>query len=254
MAPTSRPAVPRRHRPALDRAAEALALAAARFGVSPHAAVGLLLVLALASGVLGARVLIAQRRAVPQPIGAPTPLVAPAAPGQGATSSLGVALGAGHSASVVGPSSSPSPAALVVHVVGQVRHPGVVRLAAGSRVQQALASAGGPLPTADLAAVNLARLLVDGEQIVVPRPGEGGAPGSGAAAPAANGAVPEPVVNLNTASLAELDSLPGVGPVLAQRILDWRTKNGRFSTVDELAEVSGIGAAVLGRLRPRVRV
>lgn len=126
----------------------------------------------------------------------------------------------------------------------------------------AVVSAGGPRPNADLAAINLARVLVDGEQVRVPRPGEatgavGGAPaaGGGPGPPTeAGGASSSSPVNLNTASLAELDQLPGVGPVLAQRILDWRTEHRRFASVDELGEVSGIGDKLLAQLRPRVVV
>ena len=145
---------------------------------------------------------------------------------------------------------------VVVHVVGQVRRPGVVRLVAGARVQQALSAAGGALRTADLDRVNLARLVVDGEQILVPRPGEAVVVSPRDAGPGAGvpGGAVVAVVDLNTALLTELDSLPGVGPVLAQRILDWRAENGRFTSIDELGEVSGIGDAVLARLRPRVRV
>lgn len=157
---------------------------------------------------------------------------------------------------------------LVVHVVGQVRKPGVVRLPAGSRVNDAVAAAGGALDAADLTRVNLARVLVDGEQLFVPRPGEelpaevaaapagGGRAGqagegadvTGAGAAAGQGAP----LNLNTATSAQLQELPGVGPVLAGRILQWREENGRFSSVDELGEVSGIGPKVLERLRPLV--
>jgi competence protein ComEA len=134
-------------------------------------------------------------------------------------------------------------------------------------VEQAVAAAGGARRDADLARVNLARLLVDGEQVLVPRPGqsvggldgagrvpvtqEGQAPGGSAAASSTRPVQP---VDVNTATLAELDTLPGVGPVLAQRILDWRAQNGRFTVVDELGEVSGIGDAVLARLRPLVRL
>lgn len=147
---------------------------------------------------------------------------------------------------------------LVVHVVGQVAKPGVVRLPAGARVGEALEQAGGPLRTADLTRVNLARQVVDGEQIVVPRPGEALAPGAlgppaagGATPPGGSGSAPVP---LNTADLAGLDSLPGIGPVLAQRILDWRDQHGSFSSVDELGEVSGIGDKLLEQLRPLVTV
>lgn len=154
-------------------------------------------------------------------------------------------------------------AELVVHVVGQVASPGLVRLKAGARVADAIESAGGATRTADLTAMNLARALVDGEQVFVPKPGEqppaalapqvpGGAAagnGSGSAGGPATG-----LVNLNTADLDALDSLPGVGPVLAQRIVDWRTEHGRFTSVEELGEVSGIGDKMLSELRPRVTV
>ncbi|MEO6791883.1 MAG: ComEA family DNA-binding protein [Ornithinibacter sp.] len=149
----------------------------------------------------------------------------------------------------------------MVHVVGQVRSPGVLRLPAGSRVSDAVAAAGGATARAELSGINLARLLLDGEQVRVPAPGEevpepaapaggGGAGVGGGGASAATGGV----VSLNTADLAGLDTLPGVGPVLAQRILDWRVEHGRFTTVDELSEVSGIGEKLLARLRPLVSV
>ncbi|MBM6404651.1 helix-hairpin-helix domain-containing protein [Phycicoccus sp. CSK15P-2] len=143
---------------------------------------------------------------------------------------------------------------VVVHVVGQVARPGVLHLPVGARVADAVEAAGGATRSADLAAVNLARPLVDGEQVRVPKPGEvvaaapgGDAPAGGGAATPGGGLVP-----LNTADLTALDALPGIGPVLAQRIVDWRTEHGRFTTVDELAEVSGIGEKLLSRLRPLV--
>jgi competence protein ComEA len=148
---------------------------------------------------------------------------------------------------------APQAAELVVHVVGQVAKPGLVRLQTGARVADAITSAGGATRSADLAAMNLARALVDGEQVFVPRPGE-----EPPAAPAPQ--VPggptsgDGSVNLNTADLGALDSLPGVGPVLAQRIIDWRTEHGRFTSVEELGEVSGIGDKLLSQLRPRVTV
>ena len=147
---------------------------------------------------------------------------------------------------------------VVVHVVGAVHHPGLVRLPAGSRVADAVRAAGGTTASARPASVNLARLLVDGEQLVVQRrgsaplvaaPGPAGAVGSAGATPA-----PSAPVDLNSATLEALDGLPGIGPVLAQRILDWRTAHGRFSSVDELGEVSGIGEATLADLRPVVTV
>ena len=163
-----------------------------------------------------------------------------------------------------GQADAPQPAApvgtgrLFVHVVGAVRDPGVVELAPGSRVTDAVAAAGGVTRAAAPASVNLARPVVDGEQVVVARrgaPAPALAPGSRAAAgvPGTSSPAPGPV-DLNSATLDTLDALPGIGPVLAQRILDWRTTNGRFSTVEELGEVSGIGEATLGDLRALVRV
>jgi competence protein ComEA len=137
-------------------------------------------------------------------------------------------------------------------VVGQVLQPGVVELPAGSRVVDAVAAAGGATSDADLGAINLARVLVDGEQVVVPLPGQVLA----AAGPAtASTTVPGgPGIDLNTADVAALDTLPGVGPVLAQRIVDWRDAHGRFSDVEELREVSGIGPSLLERVRDQVHV
>jgi competence protein ComEA len=157
------------------------------------------------------------------------------------------------------PAPSPASAAqVVVHVVGAVHRPGLVRLPAGSRVADAVRAAGGMTGSARPASVNLARLLVDGEQLVVQRRGAAsllGAPGALGAAPATGATAGPPApVDLNSATLEMLDALPGIGPVLAQRILDWRTAHGRFSAVDELGEVSGIGEATLADLRPVVTV
>ena len=127
--------------------------------------------------------------------------------------------------------------ALVVSVIGQVRHPGLVSVTSGARVADAIAAAGGALPEADLSSVNLARLVVDGEQIAVGIPGSA-LPGGGD--PAESGGL----VNLNTATQSELEELPGIGPVLAQRIVDFRVDNGGFTAVEQLREVSGIGPTV----------
>jgi competence protein ComEA len=150
------------------------------------------------------------------------------------------------------PRTSPS-AAVVVDVTGAVRRPGLVELPGGSRVDDALTAAGGATRKADLSSVNLARPLVDGEQIVVLRRGQTAGP-VGVSVPGAPGSAPGPPLDLNTATTQSLDALPGVGPVLAQRIIDWRTQHGRFTSVDELTEVSGIGERTLADLRSLVRV
>ncbi len=174
----------------------------------------------------------------------------PAAP---STTVAGVVAAATSGASPPGVASSATPSAstagLVIDVAGRVRHPGLVHLPAGARVADALAAAGGALPGVDLTTVNLARALADGEQVVVGPPGA--APAGGAAS---SGSAPNALVDLNTATLEQLDSLPGVGPVLAQRILDWRTAHGRFSSIDELGDVGGIGAKKLADIVPRVRL
>lgn len=189
------------------------------------------------------------------------PATAAAAPGSGApTGATGRSTGVGSG----GGSGARAPTAggeLVVHVVGQVLRPGLVRLRQGARVADAISAAGGTRTGADLAALNLARLVVDGEQIRVPKPGEapglsGGAAGAGAPGAAGGGSASSAgsgaPVSLNAADATALDSLPGVGPVLAQRIIDWRAQHGRFTSVDELGEVSGIGDKLLTQLRPKV--
>ncbi|MBT2518908.1 ComEA family DNA-binding protein [Streptomyces sp. ISL-90] len=144
---------------------------------------------------------------------------------------------------------------LLVHVLGAVAKPGLVELAAGSRVVDAVAAAGGFTVEADPAGVNLARPVVDGEQLVVLAIGEAPPPGPVAGASAgSSGAGPpgDAVVHLNTADLAALDTLPRIGPALAQRIIDWRDANGPFTSVDQLLEVAGIGDAVFAGLADRV--
>lgn len=142
------------------------------------------------------------------------------------------------------------PAVVVVDVAGKVRRPGIATLPLGARVVDALEAAGGARRGVDLTALNLARVLVDGEQILV-----GVRPPSGVAAPAASAATAGetgPLVNINTADQAELEELPGVGPVTASAILQWRSDNGPFAAVDELLEVSGIGDATLAEIAPYV--
>ena len=127
---------------------------------------------------------------------------------------------------------------LVVHVAGAVKRPGLYRLAEGKRVADAVARAGGATAPADTAAINLAAPLADGMQVLVPRRG-----------PAAAGKQPGGRVSLGSATLAELDALPGVGPVTAQKILDFRTQHGGFRSVDDLDAIPGIGPARIEQLR-----
>jgi competence protein ComEA len=136
--------------------------------------------------------------------------------------------------------------ALLVHVVGAVREPGLYRLREGSRVADAVERAGGATPKADLALVNLAAPIADGTQILVPARSRSPAGGGGG-----GGAEGGPV-HLNTATVEELDTLPGVGPVTAQKIVDFREENGAFASVDELDAVPGIGPARLEELRKLV--
>jgi competence protein ComEA len=136
-----------------------------------------------------------------------------------------------------------APAALVVHVVGAVRRPGLYRLREGSRIADAVERAGGATRRADLSLVNLAAPVADGGQVVVPRRAPAvGAQAGGEAATAGP-------VHLNTATLEQLDELPGIGPSTAQKILDFRDEHGAFTSVDELDAVPGIGPARLEQLR-----
>jgi competence protein ComEA len=160
---------------------------------------------------------------------------------------------------------------VVVSVVGLVHTPGLVTLAPGARIADALKAAGGTTDGADTIGLNMARQVGDGEQIVVgiaPPKGQptvlGSSVSSGSTAPAAPGApgavsgtakpAPAEVINLNTATVQQLDTLPGIGPVTAAAIVAWRDANGKFKSVDQLAEVDGIGPARLEKLRPLVRV
>ncbi|WP_406311093.1 helix-hairpin-helix domain-containing protein [Streptomyces thermoviolaceus] len=148
------------------------------------------------------------------------------------------------------PGASPGPG-IVVDVSGKVRHPGVHHLPAGSRVADALRAAGGVRPGTDLSGLNRARFLVDGEQVVVGGPAP--APGPAAAATAAGAAgAPTAPVSLNTATAEQLQTLPGVGPVLARHIIDYRTQHGGFRSVEELRQVTGIGDRRYADLRDLV--
>jgi competence protein ComEA len=150
-------------------------------------------------------------------------------------------------------SSSPVRSVLVVHVVGEVRRPGLYRLREGSRIADAVHRAGGALRAADLSAVNLAAPLVDGMQVAVPaRVALGPAPSASAGATGTGGAAIAPLVSLSSATLDQLDELPGVGPVTAQKIVDYRTEHGPFASVDDLDAVPGIGPTRIEQLRELV--
>jgi competence protein ComEA len=163
--------------------------------------------------------------------------------------------GSGSQAALAPPAAPPAETAtaaataVVVDVVGAVRRPGLYRLRQGDRIADAVAHAGGTGPKADLALINLAAPLADGQQVVVPV--RGAATAAAAPAGAQSGAAAGPV-HLNTATLEQLDSLPGVGPVTAQKILDYRQKHGSFSSVDELDAVPGIGPARMEQLKDLV--
>ncbi|MEV8315579.1 ComEA family DNA-binding protein [Streptomyces sp. NPDC059900] len=229
-----------------------------RCGLERRSLVALVVVIALA-GVFAAQHFWAGRT---QPVRAPD--VVGAAPGRGAepSASPGAApspAGGGRSAGGAGGVPGAGGGEVVVDVSGKVRSPGMQRLPAGSRVADALKAAGGVRPGADTAGLNRARLLIDGEQVAVGAPaappaGPAGpaAPGAGAAA-GSPGASPAAPVALNTATAEQLDELPGVGPVLAQHIIDYRTEHGGFRSVDELREVNGIGDKRYADLQNLVR-
>ena len=167
----------------------------------------------------------------------------PSSPGPAPELAPAVSVSTGGPPAIAEPARGP----VTVHVVGAVRNPGVFRLPSGSRARDAVRRAGGAGPRADLGSVNLAALLADGEQLRVPARGPGGATAGapGASAPAAT-------VHLNGASADELDSLDGIGPSLAERIVAYRVAHGGFRSVDELDEVSGIGPVRLEALRARL--
>ncbi|GAA4156205.1 hypothetical protein GCM10022286_06210 [Gryllotalpicola daejeonensis] len=159
---------------------------------------------------------------------------------------------------VVTPATAvPTAASVVIHVLGQVKRPGVYELPDGARVIDAVGAAGGFTAGADQSGLNLAQVLADGQQVLVPTPGQALPPaaaagGSGATA----GGTPAPgaKIDLNAATLEQLETLPRVGPAMAQRIIDWRTQNGRFASVDDLKNVTGIGDKTFADLKDLVAV
>jgi competence protein ComEA len=225
-------------------------------------AVALVLVAAVAAVVAAVGVWTSRPQAEPVR-GLPTVAVDGA---PGAAGADGAAGGAGAATRTAGAASSPL-VVLVVSVAGRVARPGVVRVPDGARVADVLTAAGGAQPGVDLSGLNLARRVVDGEQIAVgvppapdaaghsPSGGSAGAGGDGSGAAAGPGAAgPAAKIDLNTASVAQLDTLPGVGPVTAQHIVEWRSRNGRFARVEQLREIDGIGERRFQQLRELVTV
>ncbi|GGO86333.1 hypothetical protein GCM10011584_08390 [Nocardioides phosphati] len=215
----------------------------ALLGPGPIAVVAVLL--ALGIGLVAWLSLRSQPRDLPMAVPVAGALATPV----GVSGAASPAVSAGASA------AASSSAEVVVHVAGKVRRPGIVVLSPGARVVDALKAAGGARPGVDLAGLNLARLLVDGEQVVVGAPaaaGGGAATGAGGAAGAGVDAGGK--VNLNTASEAQLEELPGVGPVTAAAIVAFREEQGPFASVDQLLDVSGIGEATLAEIAPHATV
>jgi competence protein ComEA len=242
-------------------------VSSAAAGPSLRVRVGVGAAIVLVVGALVASVLVTALT----PVGATTVVSdarpAPASPSETASGGTGTDTGSGGSGAAPPPSPAASGAVglaeqgavLLVHVLGAVVDPGVYELDDGSRVVDAVAAAGGLLPTADAGSVNLARPLADGEQLRVLAVGE--APPVGAPPPAAGGGGPPGAVaaagapvNLNAASEIDLDALPRIGPAMASRIVEYRTANGPFTAVDDLLQVPGIGEKTLEGLRPLVTV
>lgn len=177
--------------------------------------------------------------------------------GQSTPAPVVIRAGSGERAS---PSEPKTETTIAVHVAGAVRRPGMVSLPSGARINDAVRLVGGPIAGADLDTINLASKLRDGQQIVVPRKGQaasggaatGGSAAGGGAAGAGAASGGEAKVDLNTATVAQLDSLPGIGPVLAQRIFDHRRERGPFRKVLDLRQVEGIGPKKFDQLRSRV--
>jgi competence protein ComEA len=224
-----------------------------RWRVGRRAAVGAVLALALLGGAVALRSASAAPTGPAVDLGEPRASASASAPAGASDGSTGSAADGGGTEGAA--NAQPE---VVVHVVGQVVAPGVVTLPAGSRVTDALDAAGGALPEADLSGLNLAAVLTDGVQVRVPLPGEPveavPAVDAGGGTAVEGAGTGDGLLDVNAATVMQLDALPGIGPVLAERIVQWRTEHGRFGSVDDLEQVSGIGPAVLEKLRDRVRV
>lgn len=171
-----------------------------------------------------------------------------------ATVLLGILQGTARPAALQSAPPAPTAAPVFAHVEGAVAEPGLYRLAAGSRVVDAVAAAGGLTEQADRDALNLARPVKDGEQLHVPVVGESPPPVTGTQPRAGDGASGAALVNLNTASVADLETLPRIGPAIAGQIVAWREANGSFTSVEDLLAVPGIGEKLLASVRDLVTV
>jgi competence protein ComEA len=263
-------------------AADSSAAAGSRYRLDPgrRGAAAVAVVVAAAGVVTAVWVFSARPTTMPvtstsASVATPQPAAAASTSGVRAAPATGSALPIGSAPTASTPTATPptasSPAAratrvsttsrVVVDVSGKVRHPGVYRLPSGARVDDAIRAAGGALPSVDLVSINLAARLSDGEQVVVGVALRKGSSSFVAGVqPPATAAAPSPLpsrtarVNLNTASLTQFETLPGIGPALGQRILDWRAAHGRFTSIDQLNDVSGIGDVRMSQLRPLVTI
>lgn len=230
-----------------------------RIGLEPRALAALTVVLVVAAGLAGAYFWTGR----PEPVRAPELVRAAPVAAAPAPAAPSAPAAPGVSATTAGPGAGAGGARVIVDVGGKVRKPGVLTLPAGSRVADALRAAGGAKPGADLTGLNRARVLFDGEQVLVglpgtqvggSGPGSGGGSGGGPVLGGGSGAVgPQMPLSLNTATVEQLDTLPGVGPVLARHIVDHRAQHGGFRSVGELREVNGIGERRFAELEPLVR-
>lgn len=244
------------------------ALRGARTLVTTPAVVGVLVIALAVAAVTGVRWYVVRSDAAAQPVAQQANPSAASTPGGQSDDGAADAGSPWPDATPTVPGAAPTQgqtaSTVTVHVDGAVREPGVVSLAPTARVADAVEAAGGTTGKADTREVNLARPVADGEKIYVPVEGEeapevaalsgsdaGGADGAADDSGGGSGAGP---INLNTATQSELETLSGVGPVTAERILAWREENGQFTSVDELIEVSGIGEKTLETLRPQVTV
>ncbi|PYC77112.1 DNA-binding protein [Streptomyces tateyamensis] len=188
----------------------------------------------------------------PQPVtvpsaaaGRPSPRAAPVGTARESEPADPIEVGSGPDApldSAAAPAPGPRLAPVVIDVAGRVVHPGILTLPGGSRIADALRAAGGPQPGVDTDGLNLAQVLTDGEQVLVGLPGP--------PAPATGPTAPRGPLSLNRATQEQLDALPGIGPVLAKHILDYRSQHGSFRSLDQLGQISGIGSRKLAELKP----